>query len=133
MSVRLSIVSVLCLAVLGASVLAGLASATTNPGGVFRVYVTLTDKGIQTKLFQQTYGQGGLVPTRAAARGNVAVFQVSNMGKKPHNFEVLGFKTPTLRAGKKYSFSLQLLRRGGFQYESTLDKGKAFRGVFDVA
>jgi hypothetical protein len=133
MNVRLSIASVICVAVLGASVLAGMAAATTSPSGVYRVFVVLTDKGIKTKLFQQTYSQGGLVSVNSAARGNVAVFQVSNNGKKPHNFEVLGFKTPTIHAGRKYSFSVQLLKRGGFPYESTLDKGKSFRGVFDVS
>ena len=120
-------------AVLAVSALAGTSSATTNPGNVFRAYVVLTDKGIQTKLFQQTYGSGGLVAVKSAARGNVVVFNVRNRGKKPHNFVVLGYKTPTLRAGRQYSFSVELLRRGGFPFKSTLDNGKSFRGIFTVS
>jgi hypothetical protein len=126
---------------LAAAVLASAAPSfaverTTQPGTTLRVYVTLSDKGIRYVMFDvlQTGGQTGLVPARGGGtRGEVAIFTVRNAGKKPHDFAVLGKKTPALPHGRKSVFSVVLLRRGSFPYQSTLDKGNAgFRGVFVV-
>jgi hypothetical protein len=109
---------------------------TTQPGTTLRVYVTLSDKGIRYAMFDvlQTGGQVGLVPARGGGtRGEVAIFTVKNTGKKPHDFAVLGKKTPALRPGRKSVFSVVLLRRGSFPFQSTVDKGNpGFRGVFVV-
>jgi hypothetical protein len=122
--------------VLGSAAPAFAVERTTQPGTTLRVYVTLSDKGIKYTMFDtlQTGGQTGLVPARGGGvRGEVAIFTVRNAGQKPHDFALLGKKTPALRHGRKSVFSLVLLRRGRFQYRSTLDKGRpAFRGVFVV-
>jgi hypothetical protein len=58
---------------------------------------------------------------------------VRNLGKKPHDYGVLGKKTPKLSPGGRAVFHISLVHRGNFPYQSTLDKGKAgFRGVFTV-
>jgi hypothetical protein len=108
------------------------AVGTTQPGSTLRVNVTLSDKGIRYRMFQLL--ESGLVPARGGAlRGEVAIFTVRNTGGRPHDFAVLGKKTPTLRRGGKSVFSIVLLRRGSFPYESTLDKGNSgFRGLFVV-
>ena len=108
------------------------AVGTTQPGSTLRVYVTLSDKGIRYRMFELL--ASGLVPARAGAtRGEVAIFRVRNTGGKPHDFAVLGKKTPTLRRGGTSVFSVVLLRRGSFPYQSTLDTGNsAFRGLFVV-
>jgi len=109
---------------------------TTQPGTTLRVYVTLSDKGIRYAMFDvlQTGGQTGLVPARGGGtRGEVAIFTVRNTGKKAHDFAVLGKKTPALKPGRKSVFSVVLLRRGSFPFQSTVDKGHpGFRGVFIV-
>jgi len=94
--------------------------------------VTLSDKGIRYAMFQQV--RTGLAPARGGGlRGEVAIFTVRNTGMKPHDFAVLGQKTPTLGHGRKSVFSVVLLRRGSFPFQSTIDKGKpGFRGVFVV-
>jgi len=127
---------VCCGAVLAPSAPAFAAGQTTQPGSTLRVFVTLTDKGIRTTMFDElsTGGQTGLVPARGGGlRGNVAIFSVRNVGKKRHDFAVLGKKTPPLAPGRRDSFAVMLLRRGSFPYQSTLDRGKpGFRGVFIV-
>jgi len=130
------------LAATGSLVLAALAAPsyaalrTTQPGSTLRVYVTLSDKGIRYAAFDvlQTGGQVGLVPARGGGtRGEVAIFTVKNTGKKAHDFALLGKKTPALRPGRKSVFSVVLLRRGSFPFQSTIDKGNpGFRGVFVV-
>jgi hypothetical protein len=126
----------LAAAILGSAAPALAVERTTQPGTTLRVYVTLSDKGIKYTMFDtlQTGGQTGLVPARGGGiRGEVAIFTVRNTGQKPHDFAVLGKKTPALRHGRKSVFSLVLLRRGSFPFQSTLDKGRpAFRGVFVV-
>ena len=99
------------------------AERTTQPGTTLRVFDTL-----------ETGGHTGLVPARGGGtRGEVAIFTVRNTGKKSHDFAVLGKKTPALRHGRRSVFSVVLLRRGSFPFQSTLDKGNpGFRGVFVV-
>jgi hypothetical protein len=133
---RFVLISLLLATVLGTAASALAVERTTQPGTTLRVYVTLSDKGIKYSMFDilQTGGQTGLVPARGGGtRGEVAIFTVRNTGRKPHDFAVLGKKTPVLRHGRKAVFSLVLLRRGSFPFQSTLDKGRpAFRGVFVV-
>jgi hypothetical protein len=108
---------------------------TTAPGNHVGVYVNVTDQGITMVMY--LYGLVEGTPTseveRAALRGQLATFIVRNRGKKPHNFVVFGRKTRTLSPGGKAHFTVPLVHRGAFPYESTLDKGKAaFRGFFTV-
>jgi hypothetical protein len=108
------------------------AARTTQPGSTLRVEVTLSDKGIRYAMFDVL--GSGVVPARSGAvRGEVAIFAVRNTGRKPHDFAVLGRKTPTLRHGGGSVFSVVLLRRGSFPFRSTVDHGDpGFRGVFVV-
>lgn len=121
----LSIRSVACLA----TVVAGLAvsapalgsSATTAPGQHALIGVTITDKSIT------------VLGNAQEARGVIATFLANNLGKKPHNFTVLGKKTKTILPGHQARFTVTLTYRGSYPYRSTLDKGKkAFQGVFTV-
>jgi len=58
---------------------------------------------------------------------------VRNVGNRPHSFPVLGKQTGLLRLRRTKSFSVALVRRCVFPYQSALDKGKpAFRGLFLV-
>ena len=63
----------------------------------------------------------------------IATFLANNLGKKPHNFTVLGKKTKTILPGHQARFTITLTYRGQYPYRSTLDKGKkAFQGIFTV-
>jgi hypothetical protein len=110
------------------------ASSTTNPGRAVLVHVKITDKGIKTYFWgiANAGGDQTYVVQTYVSRGQIAYFTVQNLGKKPHDYVVLGKKTPKLSPGAKARFHVSLVRRGNFPYQSTLDKGKAFRGVFTV-
>ena len=130
---------VLALVVVALFALPGAALAsrqTTNPGlAPVTIYVIVTDKGIKYTMWQATSqeGQPTLSVAQALLRGEVAIFDVKNKGKKPHNFVAFGKKTPTLRPGGHARFKVALIHRGKFPFQSTLDKGKrAFRGVLKV-
>ena len=126
---------VLALVVVALFALPGAALAsrqTTNPGlAPVTIYVIVTDKGIKYTCGRRPAGgQPTLSVAQALLRGEVAIFDVKNKGKKPHNFVAFGKKTPTLRPGGHARFKVALIRRGKFPFQSTLDKGKrAFRGV----
>jgi hypothetical protein len=125
-----------CLAVaiaLPASSLA--ARATTAPGRDVIAYVRVTDTGIRIGMYGFAMESGTLNAflVTAVVRGQRVTFRVTNFGKKPHDFEVLGRKTRLLRPGAKAHFTVSLLARGAFPYKSTSDKGKkALHGVFTV-
>jgi hypothetical protein len=112
------------------------APATTAPGNTLRLYVNLSDRGIQYTMYLVIagYGQaGGLSIVHGAQRGQVAIVAVRNLGKRPHSFQLLGKTTGALLPGRSTEFIVWLLRRGVFKYQSTLDKGKAgFSGIFTV-
>jgi hypothetical protein len=97
------------------------APATTGPGQHVTILVRLTDRGI-------------LVWYQASmARGAIATFAAVNDGKRPHDFAVFGKRTKVLKPGGRGQFTVSLLTRGNFPYESTLDKrNKAFHGLFTV-
>jgi hypothetical protein len=100
---------------------AGAASQTTGPGQRVTIFVRLTDTGILV------WDQGSM------ARGAIATFAAINDGKKPHDFELFGKKTPLLKPGGRGQFTVTLLTRGNFPYESTVDRqNKHFRGLFTV-
>jgi hypothetical protein len=113
------------------------APQTTEPGKALLVYVHLTDKGI-TKSFWASASVSGqetlfVLQPGQVKRGQIAYFVITNLGKKRHDFTVLGKKTKVIPPGKKAHFHLTLMTRGAFPYQSTLDKGKAgFRGVLTV-
>jgi hypothetical protein len=112
------------------------ARETTSPGlAPVTVYVTETDRGITYTMWQSVIyeGQPSQVVASALLRGEVAIFQVSNKGKKRHNFSAFGKTTPKLASGAKARFKVALIHRGTFPYRSTIDKGKpGFRGVLKV-
>jgi hypothetical protein len=108
---------------------------TTGPRSNVEVYIKITEKGISMVAFESinATGEPALVMASSVVRGQRAVFIVRNLGKKPHDFALLGKKTRTLSPGGKAQFAVNLLTRGAFPFESTLDKGKTgFRGRFIV-
>jgi plastocyanin len=115
--VAIASVTVAALAFAGSS-LAG--SRTTKPGEHTIVGVRITDTRIV------------VYPQAHEVRGVVATFTIENKGKKPHNFTLLGQKTPKILPGRSAVFSVTLLKRGKYLYRSTLDTGAGFRGYFTV-
>jgi hypothetical protein len=121
--------------VLVALVLAPAAVATTSPSARVTIVVRISDKGIAKLAPYQMFAANELVPLAAGAgvpRGDIATFHVTNDGKKPHDFTILGRKTRKLMPGRKASFNVLLTTRGRFSYSSTLDRGKRFRGYLSV-
>jgi hypothetical protein len=96
------------------------APKTTYPGGTAVIFVKITDKGLTV------FDQG------TAPRGLRVQFVAINDGKKPHNFMIFGRKTRVIGPGKRAQLVVNLLFRGNFPYRSTLDNGRAFRGLFTV-
>lgn len=93
---------------------------TTTPGSQIVIGVILSDRSVNVF-------EGAKAP-----RGSTVIFLVSNRGKKLHNFEVLGKKTPLLRPNHTARLVINTLSRGAFPYESTVDKGPRFRGRFVI-
>jgi hypothetical protein len=115
----------LAVAAIGAALIATgsalAARTTTGPGQNVVILVELTDKGIIVG-YQATM-----------ARGAIATFAAINDGKRPHDFALFGKRTPVLKPGARGKFTVSLLTRGNFPYESTVDrKNKAFHGLFTV-
>ena len=112
------------------------ARRTTNPGlAPVTAYVIETDKGITYSMWQSFVeeGQPAQVVASELQRGEVVTFQVTNKGKRLHDFAAFGKTTPKLKPGAKAHFKVALIQRGTFAYRSTLDKGKrGFSGVFRV-
>jgi hypothetical protein len=97
------------------------AAKTTSPGQHAIIFVRITDKGL-------TVFDGSTMP-----RGVVATFMAINDGKKPHNFVLLGKRTPVIKPGHRAKFTVTLLHRGNFPFKSTVNaNGKFFRGFFTV-
>lgn len=120
MNARLFALGATAAVALGLSVVPTTA-ATTSPGQHALIYVRITDKGLTV------YDNGTMV------RGVIATFEAVNVGKKPHNFVLLGKKTPVIKPGHRARFTVTLLTRGNFPYKSTVNaRGKFFRGFFTV-
>jgi hypothetical protein len=112
------------------------ATATTAPTRAVLVKVTISDKGINTALYNSDKAPNAAESyfvAYYAMRGQMAYFVIHNQGKRKHNFTVLGRKTKAIPPGKTARFHLVLKQRGKFPYRSTLDKGKQFSGVLAVA
>ena len=120
-------------------------SATTGPGSRLDVYVHITDQNFIIGLYTQSDYKGGqemyLTDPTEVMRGEVARFNVLNVGKKPHNFTVFGHTTKTLKPGGKIGtcpkatcsvFLVPLTKRGTFPYKVTINGNKGLRGTFLV-
>ena len=107
---------------------------TTTPSAVVIVQVGIHDWGITMGVQQQVEpGQYAYASKNSVARGQIGDFQIQNLGKKPHNFAVLGKKTGVLAPGARGTLHLYFLVRGTFPWTSTLDTNKkGFRGVLVV-
>jgi hypothetical protein len=107
---------------------------TTSPSAYILMSVLISDKGIKIGSYQASKHHGDMTPLGGPVpRGDFLSINVFNLGKKPHNFTVLGLKTPTIKPGGKAHLFTAAKTRGNFVYRSTLDKSKAFRGVLTVA
>ena len=112
---------------------------TTAPSRKVTVLVVITDKGITVSLFAGVvYANGNnednalmALPGRVP-RGDYLSFNIFNRGKRAHDFEMFGKKTPAIKPGGHAHLFVSALRRGDFRYQSTLDKNKAFRGFVTV-
>jgi len=98
------------------------AFATTGPGQRVNVTVLIDEKnGFRMTDQARMY------------RGAIVTFQVYNNGTKPHNFALLGRKTKLIKPRKWGKFTVTLLTRGRFPFQSTLDKGRpGFKGYYEV-
>ena len=95
------------------------ANATTAPTLTVHIHVVMTDRGV-------------ILGTKRSYRGWYAHFIVINHGKKPHEFEIGGLKTPVIAPGKKYVLKVALNLRGMVTYTDPLNPGPHSRGVFTV-
>jgi hypothetical protein len=109
---------------------------TTGPGSRVDVYVHISDKNFIVEMLTQSDYKGGeelyMTDPTEVMRGEVARFNVLNVGKKPHNFTVFGKTTPTLKPGGKATILVPLVRRGSFPYTSKSKGAKTLKGVFVV-
>jgi hypothetical protein len=132
---RIGLVGLLALAGLFApGGLAAAAPATTDPGqGKEYVFVKITDSKIVFTT-ESAYCCDGPKFTPGTPRAWATLsFRVTNVGKKPHNFSLLGKSTKPIRPGatvnsKFYNFNL----RGKFIYKSTVNPGPGLRGYWLV-
>jgi hypothetical protein len=112
---------------------------TTAPSRKVTVLVVITDKGMTVSLFAGViYANGDneenalmALPGRVP-RGDYLSFNIFNRGKKVHDFEMFGKKTPAIKPGGHAHLFVTALKRGDFRYRSTLDTAKAFRGLVTV-
>jgi hypothetical protein len=112
-------------------------SKTTGPGSRLDLYVLITDQKISLDLFALSDYAGANElyeePLQDVKRGDVALVIVENRGKKPHNFSLLGKKTPMIKPGGKARFTVSLLERGSFAYSaSTTGKANGLKGDLTV-
>lgn len=118
-------------------ILVGVASGgnrTTDPGKSLIVYVNISDQGIKLSSFLRGSLAGNTnLFVANPARGQYALFEIHNLGKKPHGFQVLGKKIRDVPPGALKSFRVYLARRGKFPYGSSLDKNSPlFHGIFRI-
>ena len=126
-----------CSALVAAALFSATSLATTGPGSRLQVVVKITDQKVVMGMYTLSDYAGPseqfVTGPYDVTRGQVAQFIVWNTGKKEHNFTIFGKKTPNLKPGKRATFTVSLLRRGEFLWQSTLDKGKkGFKGRFYV-
>lgn len=132
---RAVLATLVALAALGVtSWSASAAPATTDPGqGKEYVFVKITD----TKIIftaESAYCCDGPKFTPGTPRAWATLsFRITNAGKKPHNFSLLGKSTKPIRPGatinsRFYNFNL----RGRYVYKSTVNPGPGLRGYWLV-
>jgi plastocyanin len=111
--------------------------ATTVPTKTILVQVLITDQKMIVVQYQNAISGNGtpeyLLMAGSIPRGDYLRFIVLNRGKKAHDFAVFGKTTKPIKPGGKATFNKLAKVRGTFQYRSTLDSGKAFRGKIVVA
>jgi hypothetical protein len=113
---------------------AGAATKTTVPSRYIEMTVFIKDTGIivayagGSKSHDPNYPLYGPVP-----RGDTLTINIRNAGKKVHNFDFAGSKTKAIKPGKTAHLIFRAVSRGVYDWKSTLDKGKFFRGSTTVA
>jgi hypothetical protein len=95
------------------------ANATTAPSLTMIIHVRITDQSV-------------ILGRKTSYRGWNAHFVVINHGKKPHEFEIGGLKTPKIAPGKHYTLKVNLVLRGSVTYEDPLNPGPHTQGTFTV-
>jgi hypothetical protein len=136
--VKLSVLSTVVAAVMILSAVSLAAPRTTTPSKKVTVMVLINDQGIKAYLFAAALGVDGQpepntsMAVTGVPRGGYVSFTVFNRGKKVHNFTVFGKKTPQIKPGGQAHLFSPANTRGAFTYQSTLDKGAAFRGTLTV-
>ncbi|MDX6442545.1 MAG: hypothetical protein QOE43_2274 [Gaiellaceae bacterium] len=93
---------------------------TTTPGAQIVIGVILSDQSVN------------VFDGARAPRGATVIFLISNRGKKRHNFQVFGKRTVLLKPKQSAKMVVNVLARGAFPYQSTVDKGPRFRGHFVI-
>jgi hypothetical protein len=112
-------------------------TTTTGPGSKIEIYVKISDSEILMAPYALSAFHGQhekyLMTWRQIQRGQLVRFIVINSGHKPHNFSILGRKTPVLKPGRRAQFTIALMSRGAFQYMSTVSKAdRRLTGVLTV-
>src|SRR5438105_4569400 len=76
---------------------------TTTPSKRVTIVVRINDRGISPLAQFNWQGSGEIMKVMPVGdkvtRGDYATFTVFNSGKRPHNFTILGRKTPILKPG----------------------------------
>jgi len=100
------------LAAITATGAASAAVATTAPGQVYVVNVTLTDKGISLPAEKNRHGR-----TLIYQRGGAVQYRVVNRGTKPYVFFIGEQETPVIAPGHTATIQVQWYTRGNYSYE----------------
>ena len=74
-----------------------------------------------------------VLSTKTAKRG-IVIFNVTNVGKVMHDFEISGRKTRMLSHGQSATLRVVFLRRGAYPYKCTVPGHAAagMKGIFTV-
>jgi len=129
------IASLLALACLGATAVSAPSFGTTAPSKKITVLVQINEKQLT---FTKFLGNADAPNTELEVmpgpvpRGDYLSINVRNIGKKAHNFTILGKKTPLIKPGKTAHLFVTAVQRGNFPYRSTVDRGAKFRGLMTV-
>ncbi len=103
-----------------AAVAASGASATTVPGQVYPIKITITDKTITVQKDKFSLHS----PYPRYPRGALIRYEITNKGTKPYALKIWATTTTAIKPGGHDSVLLNWGFRGTFVYE-TLYKGKA--------
>ncbi len=122
-------------AALTLSAAASAGMATTAPTNLVTVLVLINDHGIKLSMFTARDNANTLdtLASGVIPRGDYVTINVLNRGHKRHDFTFMGKQTPPIKPGGKAHLFVVAVSRGRFPYRSTVDGGKRFRGVVNVA